>query len=277
MAQQAAETMDDGQPEPQPAGPLPRRVLQLPVFLEDGAQLVVRDADAGVPDLDARETAVAAGAEQDLAAGRVFERVRHQVAQHLFKQARVAVDDKSGEDDTQIQSLRLRLVGERAAQIAEQVVEREIDRLRPHHAGLDLIDVEQRIEHARHRADGVLQAADEVFQRRPGDPLRQQPLDQRQGLQRLAQIVAGGGQEMGLGDIGPLRLARGRLQRLGRVPASGDVGEGDHDALDRSVMRPVGHDAARPHTRRRFDLPLDRQEGLEHPAGIGGQGRVGGQ
>ena len=72
------------------------------------------------------------------------------------------------------------------------------------------------------------------------DRLRQQPLQQGERLQRLAQIMAGGGEKARLGDIGQLGLPLGRLQRVRRALALGDVGEGDDDAFDPVVLGAVG-------------------------------------
>ena len=69
------------------------------------------------------------------------------------------------------------------------------------------------------------------------DRLRQRPLQQRQRLQRLAQIVARGGEKARFRDIGLLGLPLRGFQRLRGVLALGDVGERDDDALDAVVVR----------------------------------------
>jgi hypothetical protein len=48
-------------------------------------------------------------------------------------------------------------------------------------------------------------------------------MQQADRLQRLAQIMAGGGKEPGLGEIGLLGLPLGSLQRHRGMPAFGDV------------------------------------------------------
>ena len=87
------------------------------------------------------------------------------------------------------------------------------------------------------------------------------PCDQAQGLQRLAKIMAGSGEKARLGDIGLLRLALGRLQRVRGTPALGDVGEGDDDAFDPVVLGAIGQDPA-DYTMPvpRLDLPFDRRQ-----------------
>ena len=110
------------------------------------------------------------------------------------------------------------------------------------------------------------------------DGLRQQPLKQGKRLQRLAQVMAGGGEEARLGGIGQLRLPLGCLQRVRRVPPVGDIGKGDDDALDAVVLSAIRQDAADvPGAVLSFDLPLDRRKGAQHRAGIGQQRGIGSQ
>ena len=95
VAQQAAQALDDGQPEAEAAAALARGVVELVVFLEDGLQLGFGNADPGVSDLDAQHSLAAAAAEQHLAALGVFQGVGQQVADHLLQQARIAGDRKT--------------------------------------------------------------------------------------------------------------------------------------------------------------------------------------
>ena len=172
------------------------------------------NADAGVPDLDADRAVAPAAAEQHLAALGVFQRVRQQVADHLLEQARIAVDVQAARNDPQRQPLRLGVIGELVAQPVEQVVDREAHRLGLDGAGLDLVDVEQRVQHAGHGAERLAEPRDELRRLLALDRSRQQALQQGQRLQRLAQVVAGGGEEARLGDVGQLGLLLGLLQRL---------------------------------------------------------------
>ena len=56
----------------------------------------------------------------------------------------------------------LRMVRELGPQALQQVVNREIDNLRADHPGLELVDVEKRVQHARHRGQRFLAASDEL-------------------------------------------------------------------------------------------------------------------
>ena len=86
-----------------------------------------------------------------------------------------------------------------------------------HDAGLDLVDVEQRVQHARHRAQRLVEPREQLLLPLAFHRLGQQSLQQGQRLQRLAQIVAGGGEEARFRHVGQLRLL------LGRPPARRDV------------------------------------------------------
>ena len=59
-------------------------------LLENGLQLVGRNADAGIPDLQAQLAAARVATNQDAAALGIFDRVREQVADHLLEQVAIA-------------------------------------------------------------------------------------------------------------------------------------------------------------------------------------------
>ena len=147
---------------------------------------------------------------------------------------------------------------------------------RANHAGLDLVDVEQRVEHAGHRAQRLADPRDHLALPLAFDRARQQPLKQRQRLQRLAQVVAGGGEKARLGRVGRFRLPPGGLERVVDALALGDVGEGDDHAFDAAVLRAVRQDPAQaPGAAARLDLALDRQMLRQHGARVGQQRVVG--
>ena len=101
MAQQIAQALDDRQAQAEAAAAFARGIVDLMIFLEDRLQLRFRDADAGVPDLDAQLSAAAAAAEQHLAALGVFQRVGEQVADHLLEQPGIAADRQAARHHAQ--------------------------------------------------------------------------------------------------------------------------------------------------------------------------------
>ncbi len=101
------------------------------------------------------------------------------------------------------------------------------------------------------------------------DRCRQQALEERERLQRLAEIVAGGGQKAGFRQVGKLRRLLGGLQGFRGVLLFRDVGEGDDHPFHPVVMGAVGqHPAGEPFAASRFDLPLDRGRHPQHRVGI---------
>src|SRR5580658_7982973 len=61
-----------------------------------------------------------------------------------------------------IRAMRGRVKGELGAQLLEHRIDREIDHLASDDPGLELVDVEERVEHARHRAHGLVEPADQL-------------------------------------------------------------------------------------------------------------------
>ena len=87
-AQHASDALDDRQSQPDAARDA--RALVEPVeFLEHGAPLRLRNADAGVADVDAQARAAAPAADQHAALRRIFDRVRDEVLQQAPQQAPV--------------------------------------------------------------------------------------------------------------------------------------------------------------------------------------------
>ena len=117
--------------------------------------------------------------------------------------------------DRQPQSLAGGEAGEVAPQLLEQRRQLEVGELELDGAGLELADVEQRVEQPRHRVDGLLLLAQHLEAFRVADHAAQGAVQQPERLQRLAQVVARGGEEAALGEIGVLGFAA----RVAAAPA----------------------------------------------------------
>ncbi|MDT4827793.1 hypothetical protein FQZ97_611520 [compost metagenome] len=86
MAQQRGRAAHDGQAQAQPLGAVALGVAELVELPEHLLLFGRRNADAGVPHLDAQRVgARAAAADEHAAARRVADRVLHQVAQHAVE------------------------------------------------------------------------------------------------------------------------------------------------------------------------------------------------
>ena len=91
--------------------------------------------------------------EQDLAFERITDRVRQQVAQHLFQEPRIAAHREPASNDAPAEAARGGVGGKVASEPIEQVVDPKIGGLRVNVSGFELIDVEQRIKHAGHAVE----------------------------------------------------------------------------------------------------------------------------
>src|SRR5258707_7740687 len=124
---------------------------------ENRRELLFGNADPGVPDLDTQLVATPPAAEQDLALIRVFHRVREQVADHLLKQTGIAAHAEAARNDAPAEAMRRRVKAELRPQMLEHDIDREIDHLSADDPGLELVDVEERVQHARHGAHRLVE------------------------------------------------------------------------------------------------------------------------
>ncbi len=152
----------------------------------------------------------------------------------------------------------MRVVGQFLPQAVEQVVHGDVDDFRLNGARFDPIDVEQRIQHARHGAQSFIDAFDQLLSPFTDDSLRQQALEEGEALQWLSQIVARRCEKARLGDVRQFGLTLGGVQRIRRAPPFGYVFIRDNDAFGRLVAGAVRHDPAHePVTALPLDFPLD--------------------
>src|SRR6266853_2907287 len=152
VAQQVSQALYNGETEAEASAALARRVVELMELLENRLKLLFRNANPGIPYLDAQLVAAPPAAEQDLALIGVFHCVREQVVDHLFEQAWIAAHAEAARDHAAAEAMRRRVKGELRPQLIEHGIDREIDHLSAHNPGLELVDVEERVQHARHGA-----------------------------------------------------------------------------------------------------------------------------
>src|SRR5215813_7527927 len=112
MAQQAAEPINDGKAEPEPRLPIRSRGRQLVELAEYALALILRNAGAGIANIDAQLRGAAAATHHDTAARRVAHRVAHQIEQDAFKQDRIAAPPRAAWPDAQAKTLLVRELGE---------------------------------------------------------------------------------------------------------------------------------------------------------------------
>src|SRR6185369_7927133 len=108
MAEQAAESVNDGKAEPEPRLAIRSRGRQLVEFAKNAVALILRNADAGIANIEAQLHCAAAATHHDTAARRVAHRVAHQVEQDAFKQDRIAAHPRAAWHDAQAEALLIR-------------------------------------------------------------------------------------------------------------------------------------------------------------------------
>ena len=79
------QALHDGEAEAEAKGRIMGRIAGLMELRENRMTLLFWYTDTGVPDLDAKLVAAPSTTEQDLAALGVFDRIREQIADHLFQ------------------------------------------------------------------------------------------------------------------------------------------------------------------------------------------------
>ena len=85
MAEQVRETLYDRETEAEASATLAGGIVELMKLSKNRLKLLLGDARAGVPNLDAQLVAAPPAAEQDLAPLGVVHRVREQVADHTMQ------------------------------------------------------------------------------------------------------------------------------------------------------------------------------------------------
>ena len=247
----------------------------------------MRNADAGVVDLDAQPLAAPPAADQHASRRRIFDRIGNQVLQQPPQQPAIRARVLRARHELQIEALGAGERREFDVEPVQQFVDAELGEFRLHRPGIEPRNVEQRGENLFDRFERGVDIRHQVGIFAVALALAL-PLDQAGhvkpgGIERLQDVVARGGDEPGLGDIGvvgfrlgalelgieprqfagalahaPLQRRIGALQRFGRLHARRDVGKSRHQAA-------VGH-AVRPH--------LDHQgafgEALEEGLDLGG-------
>ena len=106
VPEQVGKALHDGETETQAFASFPCRVVELMEFFKDRLELQLRDAVAGIPDLDAEIVAASPAAEEELALGGVFHRVRHQIADDLLEEAGIAAYGQTARDHPPLETFR---------------------------------------------------------------------------------------------------------------------------------------------------------------------------
>ena len=153
--------------------------------------------------------------DQNAAAAGITDRVGNQIAQDALEQNRIAVDTQRPRPHPQLQSAAERVGLELLFEARQHRFQSERVHARLDHARVELADVEQRVEQILQRFDRSVDAVDQIAHFGIAHATAQSRGEETDGVQRLTQVVAGGGEEhrfrarRGLGAL--LRILGERL------------------------------------------------------------------
>ena len=204
VAQDVRAAPHDGQAQAQPLLLPGAGRADAEKLFKDRLAMLLRDARPRIPDLQLAMLAAPPAAHQHTAAARVADGVGKQVADDAFQQRRVPAHHPAARAQAQAQSLflRLRLRQPGLGRALQQPTQVHVLDVRMHGACVELGDVEQVAEQVLHRRDGGLHLVGEVELRGVGQASAQHADQQADRVHRLAQVMAGGGEETGLGGVG---------------------------------------------------------------------------
>ena len=208
--------------------------------------LRLRDAGAGIVNLDPQQGATAAAAHQHAAVLGVFDGVGNEVLQHPAQQLAVGVERHAAGHDAEFQALLARGGAEFERQRLQDFLDAERSHLGLHGAGIELRNVEQRREDFLDRFERSIDIADKLAVPGAFQALHQARGEQPGGIERLQDVVTGGGDEPGLRQIGAVGLGLG-VRQFGIEAGQFRRALGD-PALERLVRALQGfrrHDACR--------------------------------
>ena len=209
---QLGQAFDDGQAQSQAFAVMGlERALALGLveLFEDALLFFGQDAKATVPDLQAQVIAPRAAADEHATVFGVADGVGDEVAQDALDHQRVGIDMVACPMKAQGQAFFEGGGLEGQAQALEQAPQWDVLGLDVDAAGVDLGDVEEFAEQAFEGIDRAVDAVNEVGHFVVLAALAQGFGKQAERVQGLAQIVAGGGEELGFGAVGEFGLVLG--------------------------------------------------------------------
>ncbi len=256
MPEQLCRAAHDGQAQPQALGAVALRIVELDELFEDVAQPARLDADAGIAHFEHHRVLASPRRHQHAAAPGISQRVADQVVEHAREHDFVAAHPRVRCAHAQRQRARLRGGREVPLDARQEGVDGQGLQACLFDAGVQPRDVEDGLEQRFHGLGGLVDALDDVVQALAAGALGQQADQQGHRVQRLAQVMAGRGEEARLHRIGLFERACLGGQR--RHQAGVLVAEFDH-AHEAAMKGPAIADQ-RPHQDREAgcDAPVDR-------------------
>ena len=214
MVQRLGHAPDDRQAEAQPRL-LPARGARAAAeeLVEDEVAFLGTDPAAGIGHLHPDAAGAPPRGQDDAARARVPDRVRHQILEDALQQDHVAGDGQVRAAHREPQALALRERFEALRQLRQQVGQEHRLQLRPDDAGIELGDVQERLDQVLDRLEPALHLAGDGAGLRRHVEVGQRRDRQAGGVHGLQQVVARRRQEAGLGPVRGLGLLLGGAQR----------------------------------------------------------------
>src|SRR5471032_224959 len=182
------------------------------VLVEYRLQLIVRNANTCVPYFDAQSVASASATQQHAPPLGVLEGIGQQVTNHLHQQMRVASNRETTGSNAEDEVRRQRTIVKFILHLIKKITNRKTNQLRMNRSGFDLVNVQQRVQHAGHRAQDMLETLDHLLCNIAFHGVRERTLKQDKSLEWLAQVMTRRSQKSRLGVIGLICKLFGFLQ-----------------------------------------------------------------
>ncbi|MNQ86193.1 hypothetical protein D3C85_1013800 [compost metagenome] len=212
MPEDAGNLLDNRQAQAQAAiliGSLHITALEL---LENLLQAMLGNAHAAVPDFDRQALMMPPATEHHATTVGIADRIAQQVAQNPGEQLDVTAHQRRTADEVQLQAFTARHLGVFGGQVVQQFTEGERRNVGLDHPRIELGNIHQGAEQVLHVFQGIAHVAHQNFAGHRLAPLQQGTGKQPSGIQRLQQVMADGGEELGLRQVGLLGFLLGLAQ-----------------------------------------------------------------
>ncbi len=213
--------LGNAQAKPRAAETPRRRLVFLGEGGEDGAQLVTRDADTGIPDDQPPEAGLLVRFDRDqhMAFFSEFQRIGYEIGYHLPQSDRIGWHEtrrlRMGRGQ-QFEALFTRLGLKQGQGVIDAIEDIDLADLDLQLACLDLGKIENIVDHCQQRPAGAGNGAGMTLGTGRQAFSRQQFGHDHDAIHRRANLVAHGGEEIGLGGVGGLGFVA-RFHIVGRA------------------------------------------------------------
>src|SRR5262245_7631470 len=206
MVQETTKALDNGQSQAKATLAFTIRIRAPIELAENVFPLLFGNSEPAIPDFDAQRRVSETAANNDAAVGGVADRIGDEVQQNPFQQDEVAAYRCPAWHDPQGQALLMRRPRKRRLYSVQELAGRKLGEVRAQHVGIELGNVEERIEELIHGSNRGIDPLEQSMTIRRVQTALQLCNEQAQRVQRLPQIVAGGRQRTRFSQVGKFQL-----------------------------------------------------------------------